>query len=91
MPLLLKNVFSTLAPNFMMPRIAGMAPMGAHPRKRFKKQKWEKRGSLCGVGGTYFFLLFESHLRTVLTENLVSNVAQATFYTKIVEFLARDI
>ena len=42
-------------------------------------------------GGTYFFLLFESHLRTVLTENFVSNVAQATFYTKIVEFLARDI
>ena len=28
-------------------------------------------------GGNHFFLLFESHLRTVVSENFVSNVAQA--------------
>ena len=50
-----------------------------------------------GGGGTHFFvillyfflLLFESHLRTFVLENFISNVAQATFYTEIVEFLAR--
>ena len=39
-----------------------------------------------GGAGHPFFLLFERHL--VVSENFVSNVAQATFYTKIVEFLA---
>ena len=40
-----------------------------------------------GGGHPYWTLKFESHLRTVVSENFVSNVAQATFYTKIVEFL----
>ena len=43
------------------------------------------------MGAPIFFLLFESHLRTFVSENFVSNVAQATFYTIIVEFLARAI
>ena len=41
-----------------------------------------------GGWGHPFFLLFEGLLRTVISENFVSNVVQATFYTKIVEFLA---
>ena len=36
-----------------------------------------------------FYLLFESHLRTLVLENFVSYVAQATYYTEIVEFVPR--
>ena len=62
---------------------AGWVRVGAGVHLNDLKNKIGKnilRGSLRGAGWG-----------TVVSENFVSNVAQATFKTKIVEFLARAI